>query len=452
MISSRDFQNPQDARYDEGGYFRSPRLELVPHIPPQARRLLDVGCAAGEFGKTLKSIRDIEVIGVELDPQAAEMARRHLDQVITGNIETLTLPFPDGYFDCITCADVLEHLVDPWNTLLKLKRLLAPEGTFVISLPNVSFFEILFACVQGFWTYTDHGILDRTHLRFFTPLEAQRMMENAELEVVTIEPLCGVSEDKLPRDSEGFVTLWGIRLGPLDDRQYLTLRTFQTLVIARTLPLEPFNAACQAFEKGDFMRAYRLAHLAKEEQIERRKMLLEETANRLGYTILPEEIYREYVECNPQNSEALAELAICLIMSNQTGQAKPWVQKARALDPENPLAVGATGLAALALAQYDTAFRLLADALERGRLVPALVDGFLDAAERLGRFSDAQELLERRGIKRFQHIAVLRRYAELLERHGEHDRAAEYAKRAAAISSYPEDAQQVIAKLHENTP
>lgn len=449
MILSRDFQNPWDARYDEGGYFRSPRLELVPHIPSDARRLLDVGCAAGEFGKTLKNTRDIEVIGVELDPQAAELARRHLDEVITGNIETLVLPFPDGYFDCITCADVLEHLVDPWETVLKLKKLLTPEGTLVISLPNVSFYEILFACVQGFWTYTDHGILDRTHLRFFTPIEAQRMIENAEMEVVTIEPLCGVSEDKLPRDSEGFVTLWGMRLGPLDERQYLTLRTFQTLVIARKLPLEPFRTACQAFEAGDFLRAYRLARLAKEETVARRKVLLEAAANRLGFLVLPEEIYRECVELNPEHSDALAELAICLILSNQTGQAKSFVQQARALEPNNPLAVGATGLAALALGQHDAAFRLLADALERGRLVPALVSAFLDTAERLGEFSVAQELLERRGINECQHTTLLRRYAELLERHGHHESATAYSKRADKMSSSQEEIQQVLSRLCE---
>lgn len=149
-------------------YYGSLRPEVVAMIPHGCGRLLDVGCGAGTLGKHLKENGVREVWGLEISSLAAREAREVIDHVIEGNVETILFPFEPGYFDCIVCADVLEHLLDPWSTVGKLKKLLTPGGTIVASIPNVGFHRIIRGLLKGRWRYADAGILDRTHLRFFT--------------------------------------------------------------------------------------------------------------------------------------------------------------------------------------------------------------------------------------------------------------------------------------------
>jgi SAM-dependent methyltransferase len=81
---------------------------------------------------------------------------------------TISLPFPEGTVDCIICADVLEHTADPWAVVAKLKELLKPDGCIVASIPNVGFHRNIRKMLRGQWTYAQEGLLDKTHLRFFT--------------------------------------------------------------------------------------------------------------------------------------------------------------------------------------------------------------------------------------------------------------------------------------------
>lgn len=449
-MAARDGQSKSgahDARYAFGGYYRSPRFELIPHVPHDARRVLDVGCAAGEFGRALKTLYPVEVVGIEMDAQASEMARHVLDRVVVGNVEEIELPFPDDYFDCITCADVLEHLVDPWAALRKLKRVLVPGGAFVVSLPNVGFYEIVHGLIEGFWTYTDHGILDRTHLRFFSAVEAQRLVESSELELATLEPLSGVSEEQLPRDNEGYIHLPHARLGPINDRLYRALRTFQMLLIARKPPRNPLAAAADALDRSDFARAYRLAELANEDNPIDRRTIMDQAAGRLGILNLPEPVYRAVLEHQPDHADAWADLAIALIASNRLPEAKPCVQKARSLDSTNARAVGATGLAALALRQQETGFELVKEAVARGADHPALRVALMEAAASLNRQREAAEVLDRAGARCSNHVAVLSRYARFLCHMGDMDGATQCAERALDLAPDWEEAQRVLAEI-----
>lgn len=145
------------------------RPDLWPYIPPGAGRVLDVGCAAGEVGAALKiQGRAHEVVGLELSPDAAAVAREQLDDVIVGDIETLEIPYPDGYFDVLLYADVLEHLRNPWSVLERQRALLRPGGLVVASLPNIGHYSTLLMLLRQQWRYQDLGIMDYTHLRFFT--------------------------------------------------------------------------------------------------------------------------------------------------------------------------------------------------------------------------------------------------------------------------------------------
>lgn len=167
-------------------YYRNERPEIAALVPAEARRVLDVGCGAGALGRLLKTqVATREVTGIELHPAAAEVAGQHLDHVLRVDLDAVdTLPLSPAGFDCIICADVLEHLRDPERTLRMLATHLAPGGLLLASIPNVRHTNVLLPLlVDGRWQYQDEGILDRTHLRFFTLAEITAMLERCGFEV-----------------------------------------------------------------------------------------------------------------------------------------------------------------------------------------------------------------------------------------------------------------------------
>ncbi|MCP4574451.1 MAG: class I SAM-dependent methyltransferase [bacterium] len=154
-----------------GDYHGHPRREMLAFVPADARRVLDLGCGSGAFGAGLKADRGdgVEVWGMELDPDAAARAGQVLDRVLAGDVRRASAELVGERFDRIVLNDVLEHLPDPGELLRDLLPLLAPGGRLVASLPNVRyFFNVKDLALHGRWDYTDEGILDRTHLRFFT--------------------------------------------------------------------------------------------------------------------------------------------------------------------------------------------------------------------------------------------------------------------------------------------
>lgn len=152
----------------EASYFGELRPEVIEMVPVDATSILDVGCGYGLLGRALKDRGARSVCGIELSSRAAGEAKKVLDVVFEGSVETTTLPFNRGQFDCIICADVLEHLVDPWSVLCMLKQYLNSNGCIVASIPNVGFHRVVRGLIKGHWDYTDSGVLDKTHLRFFT--------------------------------------------------------------------------------------------------------------------------------------------------------------------------------------------------------------------------------------------------------------------------------------------
>lgn len=164
-------------------YFSSVRHEILPLVPAFSRSVLDIGC--GE-GATLKWLRDTarckETCGVEFMDRAAETARRVLDRVEIGNIESETFDFKGGQFNLILCLDVLEHLRDPWDVIKRVSGWLAPNGVLVVSVPNIRYRSVLSdLALKGQFDYQQFGILDRTHLRFFTRKSAIELLQSAGL-------------------------------------------------------------------------------------------------------------------------------------------------------------------------------------------------------------------------------------------------------------------------------
>src|ERR1044071_5236707 len=121
-------------------YYSEPRLDLQALIAARGKRILDVGCAAGEFGGALKRGGAAEVVGIECAPEAAALAREKLDRVFVGDVQSLSLPLDVGSFDYIIFADVLEHTVDPWSLLATYRRYLKADGRVIASIPNARFY------------------------------------------------------------------------------------------------------------------------------------------------------------------------------------------------------------------------------------------------------------------------------------------------------------------------
>ncbi len=160
--------------YDEiEDYYTHERPEVSIGVPDHAKRILDVGCSAGRLGAVLKQrVLDRVVVGIELDTDACEEAGNVLDEVYCVDVESDDLPLPLSSFDCLILADILEHLRDPWSAFKGLLRHLKPGATVLISVPNIRNFNLVKNLLQsGRWEYVSEGILDRTHLRFFTRRE-----------------------------------------------------------------------------------------------------------------------------------------------------------------------------------------------------------------------------------------------------------------------------------------
>lgn len=171
-------------------YYRNPRTEILPYVPEGVERLLDIGCGVGAFGSSVKAARKCEVWGIELVPHVAQLAESKLDRVFAGDVVQRVPELPDASFDVVTCLDVLEHLAWPDQLLRSLTRVLKPGGRVVASLPNIRYWPNLRELVQnGNFSYVDSGILDRTHLRFYTRNSIPELFAAAKYRVVSIEGL-----------------------------------------------------------------------------------------------------------------------------------------------------------------------------------------------------------------------------------------------------------------------
>lgn len=171
--------------------YENPRPEVARLVPPQARRVLDLGCASGRLGETIRD-GGTEVIGIEQDPDYARDAEKRLDGVLRADLEDLAHS-PErlselGTFDCLVAADVLEHLADPWSCLTSFVRLLEPGGQAVVSLPNVRYWETFWQlAVRGRWPRRAEGIFDQGHLRWFTVRDGLELVQAAGLRPMRVE-------------------------------------------------------------------------------------------------------------------------------------------------------------------------------------------------------------------------------------------------------------------------
>ncbi|MGH7022995.1 MAG: class I SAM-dependent methyltransferase [Caulobacteraceae bacterium] len=182
-----------DGAYDAkaASYFANPRrewLEVMPANPGLA--VLELGCGNGATGAAALAEGRCGVwVGIERQGLAASQAARVLSEVIAGDVDSLAIPYAEASFDLLIMGEVLEHLPDPEATLARLVRYVKPGGEVVASTPNIGHWRIVAGLIRGRFDYEAEGVMDRTHLKWFTPRSLRRAFEQAGLARVEVRAL-----------------------------------------------------------------------------------------------------------------------------------------------------------------------------------------------------------------------------------------------------------------------
>ncbi|HEY8290188.1 MAG TPA: methyltransferase domain-containing protein, partial [Acetobacteraceae bacterium] len=165
-------------------------MDLLLRIPLWARVVLDVGCGAGDLLSAFRRLSPAaRLLGIDKDPVATAVAATRLDEVVTSDVENDPMPFdvPEG-IDCIIYGDILEHLKDPWPLIRRHAEALTPDGVMVICVPNIEHWSFADRLLRGTWDYEPSGLLDETHLRWFSLDSMRRGLTNTGLSLCDVHP------------------------------------------------------------------------------------------------------------------------------------------------------------------------------------------------------------------------------------------------------------------------
>lgn len=182
-------------RDKQRGYFAHPRLDLLEMLPGNTGlKVLELGAGDGATLRAAKA-QGIAAYGVGIDIAkvvAADDGLPPVDRFLIGNVEEMEIDLPAAHFDVVLCADVLEHLIDPWRVVRRLAHHLRPGGLFLSSIPNVRNHRALFQIVlRGDFRYAESGLFDRSHLRFFCRRNIRELFEQAGLVIEAMETNMG---------------------------------------------------------------------------------------------------------------------------------------------------------------------------------------------------------------------------------------------------------------------
>lgn len=232
---SKEIRMDKDAyeglyEHKNSDYFKGLNVKLFQKISPNSSTILEVGCSEGKLGAYIQQRYKAKVYGIELFPEAAVQAKQKLTDVIIGDIEKIDLPYPEQFFDHIIFGDVLEHLKNPWAVLEKLKPYLKKDGTILACIPHIGHISSLIELIAGNWNYTKNGILDQTHLRFFTRSTILELFNSAGYDIKEIDSITSTNQ---------YCEQWISHLIPLrklllmGDEPFTTdIRTYQFIVTA----------------------------------------------------------------------------------------------------------------------------------------------------------------------------------------------------------------------------
>jgi 2-polyprenyl-3-methyl-5-hydroxy-6-metoxy-1,4-benzoquinol methylase len=199
--------------------------------------VLDVGCFCGGSGRWIKEqFPKARITGIEMIAKAAEIAAEAYDEVYVSKFEDVDTISWQGKFDAIIAADVLEHVYNPWAMLQRLKPLISQGGALYVSVPNIRNLNILMGLAKGEWHYSSRGILDITHIRFFTKTQACEMLEQTGWKVsqvlINVDPLLSQTFEGKDLDQIKNISTGKLRLENLNREDVLELMTIQFYIKA----------------------------------------------------------------------------------------------------------------------------------------------------------------------------------------------------------------------------
>lgn len=415
---------PQDpAEKENKAYYQCPRRELEPFVPIHTRRLLDVGCGQGLLASTLKRERRLEeASGIEIIESAWREARQVLDTCLLGSIEEMELPFPEEHFDCIICADVLEHLVEPSEALRKLGRVLAPDGSIVISIPNIRYHEVVRMLAAGAWSYMEAGIMDSTHLRFFCGPDLYTLVEDAGLEVAALQPLSMLDAHRLPFNEDGTLSVGTVRYLKPSAEDWEGLRVYQYCVIVRKPGVDRLARARTALEAGDYDAATALAFNATGVDAVEQRALIAKALAKSGQMAQAEEIYADLLrERNDANLRA--EYGTLLLAMGRLAEARPLLTTAMAEIEDADRVEAALGLLDLSEGDLASAFERLLRAAAASTGHVGLWVHLVPLARELGRGAEILDTLTEHAEFYSGNVELNLALCELMIEHGQHEEA-----------------------------
>jgi SAM-dependent methyltransferase len=218
-------------------YYDHIRSDLLSLFPERATRILEVGCGAGATGRLLRTrYPSAYLLGIEVDPRAAEAARGVYDTVLQQDVERLAskelIALSGGLFDLVLYPDVLEHLRNPWAVLCEFRKALVENAVVIASIPNVANVLVIYELRHGRWPYAPDGLFDRTHLRFFGRTDAVQLFESTGYSVEAVHRAPAVP---LPRGrGSRWDYVWKtFALRGICEDERLDLETFQFHLVCR---------------------------------------------------------------------------------------------------------------------------------------------------------------------------------------------------------------------------
>ena len=189
-------------------YGGGPSASVLDLLVQEPKFVLDVGCSVGDFTVAIKTrFPQSRVWGLEPNRHAADLASRRIERVLCQSIEDVDWEqegVQRGDIDTVVLCDVLEHIYDPWKTLLTLRNFVSPTAQLLLSIPNVRNAPLIQDLIRGHWRYRKAGLLDITHIRFFTRQDMYRMFYQTGFRVVaTGSTRCPLSAEIFQKHTNG---------------------------------------------------------------------------------------------------------------------------------------------------------------------------------------------------------------------------------------------------------
>ena len=223
-------------------YFDHERQEVLNAIRQagitEASHVLELGCSSGRFGSRLSRILKADrYVGLDYSEDAILTATQHLDRALVCDLNTASpsdLGLPDEEFDLLVALDVLEHLYDPWQALTRFAACLKPGGFAVVSVPNIQNIAILNGLAHGQWHYQREGILDATHIRFFTRATAVQLLAGAGFDIVQLGAILNPNPAELQiTDKDNHLNLGRFSLHGLSRDESMAFFVFQYIMVGQ---------------------------------------------------------------------------------------------------------------------------------------------------------------------------------------------------------------------------